>query len=316
MVDLELAFDTDFSETKRALRRLNALRRLITHSAWTPEYLEFVTLFCQLAESCRLAPNTKTNIELRFAHGEQVCNCIWFPVIRHSMDLAYAFVWYIYEIEQNLPISYEQRQTVHLDCRKVIGILRYVETVAFPSWEDFIDHVAPYTPHHLAQLLSMCRAYLVYNRAMVVSQAVTGSELFIRAQNLFTSKRLLMRVADSMGIWRGGRLIHEISRKDKTRSWIHRVAYDAYVAFADYAYSLKKVGTALGAYTLAMNSPGATEPEQYTLVKNVNKSVHHEKVATASEVEQAADQWLNIKLEAVGVNGLSPIKVDAVFKFV
>ncbi len=91
-VDLALAFETSGApDTKAALTRLVYLRRRLNAKQFADVY-ECVTLYCGFAEACTRAPETKTNIELRFFHGKDACNCVWFPVIRHGLDLAYLFL--------------------------------------------------------------------------------------------------------------------------------------------------------------------------------------------------------------------------------
>lgn len=164
----EDAFETKDKKTLEELRFMTAI-----HSSFRlaqPQLLEYsdrrlryVTALCKLSRAVVLLyPELRSKTPLLWHHDGIQCNCIWFELIRRGMDEARRFAAKCLNLVGDAPTDHE---SLIQKARTVIGCLRYLSHVAFPSWTDAPDHPSSYSVQACLELTQLVRCIAVFHFA-------------------------------------------------------------------------------------------------------------------------------------------------------
>jgi hypothetical protein len=208
-------FDTAFpvedgaSATQRCLQRMKELQRVVLsqpRSVGHDQFIEYCRLLSSLVhvlkERAASGKSVRTREPLRFYHSitGTGCDCIWYELIRRSIDCARVFLVDVADIERAGQVDVGRRRELHRCARDLIGVLRFVTEVAFLEWSRGMVVAkltdTPYTNTDAECLLDVVRAYAIWNWTLLQldeesTQPPVLQQALVHAQRLIAARTLL-----------------------------------------------------------------------------------------------------------------------------
>jgi hypothetical protein len=201
LVEYEKCFPVHHAATKLELQQMSKYYAVLHAASLKPkkrpekvltidEHIHYAVALCRFSHAiCTKYPRMYSSAPLWWKHGDHVCNCIYFEVVRRGLDAARRFLGQtmIDEKKRCAPdgdskTDASQRYKLIAQARTLIGVLKHIRDEVIPEWTDAPPEatIEPYSSMDAETLSGFLRAYALWCHATLQASSVPRSSSAIQ----------------------------------------------------------------------------------------------------------------------------------------
>ena len=176
----------DHDPTRAELQHMTYCHNHLCNPAYAREMLPLLDHIRYAMNLCRLTyalihdyPTLNSSQPLQWKHNGITCNCIYFEVIRRSMDCTRRFIGTITFMEGKQEMDTKNTRQTYLGyTRSMIGVMKFIRDEALMQWTDVVlsTHHEGYTLKDADYLIELLRAYALWSTAQFTLMETVGIE--------------------------------------------------------------------------------------------------------------------------------------------
>lgn len=164
------AFPNATDDTRQKLQVMDELRQQLQRddSAVTiDEHIRYALFVCQLGQTLYLDHGVRAAVPVMwFNNGSKACNCIWYEVVCHTLDVARrAFLdTFVYERLPNV-VSKAKRRRLLDRYKVVLSLLKFVDVWVYRNWKGHhvvLQYMKAYQQPACRELVNLIAAYVAW----------------------------------------------------------------------------------------------------------------------------------------------------------